>query len=59
MDQQASDSDDRTEIPLNQGFRLKAFTILPDQRLVISPSGEETKLCLLYTSDAADDDYTV
>jgi DNA-binding winged helix-turn-helix (wHTH) protein/TolB-like protein len=44
MDQQASDNDDRTEIPLNQGFRLKGFTILPDQRLVISPSGEETKL---------------
>ncbi|TNF88289.1 MAG: hypothetical protein EP301_05220, partial [Gammaproteobacteria bacterium] len=44
MEQKASDSKTHADVPLTRGFRLKGFTILPDQRLVVSPSGEETKL---------------
>ncbi len=44
MSQHASDSDVERVPALARGFRLKGYTVLPEQRLVVSPSGEETKL---------------
>ena len=37
-------SDDSATHPLARGFRLNGFTVLPEQRLVVSPTGAEVKL---------------
>lgn len=37
-------NDDSATHPLARGFRLNGFTVLPEQRLIVSPTGAEVKL---------------